>query len=166
MAYCKDCGFENHGGSLYCTECGASLLELGGAPAISDEFNLVRQPALVGQLTSQLADKTEIIIMIPSTGRFLRFPLNKVITVGRAVEELPDGPVLNLEVDGGKGWGVSRKHALIQIDNNNEHLILTDLDSTNGTLLNGYRLPPDLPYPLKSGDEIFFGNLLIHIFLK
>ena len=164
MLVCRDCGFDNLGGALYCTECGGSLLELGGAPAVSDELLLVRQPALVGQITNQLENKDEIIIMIPSSGRFLRFPLNSQISVGRA--ETGDGPVLNLESDGGKAWGVSRKHAVIQRDDTNDHLLLTDLNSTNGTVLNGYLLPSELPYPLKSGDEIQFGNLLIHIFLK
>jgi pSer/pThr/pTyr-binding forkhead associated (FHA) protein len=44
--------------------------------------------------------------------------------------------------------------------------MLIDLESTNGTLLNNYRLSPHEPYPLHSGDEIRFGDLLVHLFLN
>lgn len=35
---------------------------------------------------------------------------------------------------------------------------LTDLGSTNGTLLNGERLPPDEPHPLSPDDVVMIGS--------
>jgi pSer/pThr/pTyr-binding forkhead associated (FHA) protein len=73
-------------------------------------------------------------------------------------------PELDLTKDRGSDFGVSRLHASIQASNRG--VVLIDLGSTNGTLLNNYRLPPDLPYPLHNGDEIRFGRLLVHVFFE
>ena len=54
---------------------------------------------------------------------------------------------------------ISRHHAELRMTA--EGVLLRDLNSTNGTFLNQYRLPPELPYPIKNGDEIQFGNLLV-----
>ena len=43
-------------------------------------------------------------------------------------------------------------------------IVLTDLGSTNGTLLNTFPLPPDLPYSLRNGDRIHIGKLLIQVY--
>ena len=59
---------------------------------------------------------------------------------------------------------VSGLHA--EFDTRGTQLLVRDLGSTNGTLLNNYRLPPDLPYPLHNGDEIRFGRLLVHVFFE
>ena len=56
---------------------------------------------------------------------------------------------------------VSGEHAAIL---HLQHTYVEDLNSTNGTILNGYRLPPDQAYPLNTGDEVRFGDLLVHLF--
>lgn len=47
---------------------------------------------------------------------------------------------------------ISGNHALIYFDNG--HFMLMDLDSTNGTKLNGIKLAPKSPMTLKTGDRI------------
>ncbi len=166
MAHCKDCGFENLIGTLFCTECGESLLENGGGLAVSDDVSIVRTPQLIGQSVSDLLGKKNLIIMIPTSGRYLSFSVTQEIRIGRSDVDSADPPELNLEYDGGLSQGVSRRHALIKLDDKNENLVPIDLDSTNGTQLNNFPLPPELPYPVKSGDEVQFGNLLVHLFIK
>lgn len=51
---------------------------------------------------------------------------------------------------------ISRRHAMIQRMNN--EFILNDLDSRNGTFVNGQRLSPSSPHKLVSGDVIEFGT--------
>ena len=51
---------------------------------------------------------------------------------------------------------VSRRHAMIQVQNN--EFYLHDLNSHNGTFLNGERIAPNRPCELKSGDLIEFGS--------
>lgn len=52
---------------------------------------------------------------------------------------------------------VSRLHAHIARDEE-ERLYVRDLNSTNGTFLNGVRLQPNESAPLRVGDEVCFGN--------
>jgi pSer/pThr/pTyr-binding forkhead associated (FHA) protein len=53
---------------------------------------------------------------------------------------------------------VSRQHALLLGDDNGTLLI--DLDSTNGTLVNGVLARPDEPVRLMDGDMIRFGQVV------
>jgi serine/threonine protein kinase len=51
---------------------------------------------------------------------------------------------------------VSRRHAMVQSQNN--EFILQDLESRNGTFINGERLSPNQTHVLTSGDVIEFGS--------
>jgi DNA-binding winged helix-turn-helix (wHTH) protein len=51
---------------------------------------------------------------------------------------------------------VSRLHARLELDH--EQITLIDLNSTNGTYVNGERLPPGQPRRLRAGDKISFGQ--------
>src|SRR5688572_30548658 len=53
--------------------------------------------------------------------------------------------------------GVSRKHAILRHEDH--YLTIEDLESTNGTRLNGQRLVPGDKRLLRHGDEILLGGL-------
>lgn len=165
MIQCRECGQQELAGTMFCSVCGESLMELEGKQAVMDQSPTPAPPSLVGQSTDQADSWSEIIFMIPSGGRQIRVTPTKDIHVGRSDDGTP-GPDINLQADGGSDLGVSRSHAMIKFDEQGEGLVILDLNSTNGTYLNQYRLPPELPYPLNNGDEIQFGNLLVHVFLK
>lgn len=57
--------------------------------------------------------------------------------------------------------GVSRQHARLLIEAGD--VFLADMDSSNGTRLNGKTLKPNLPYRLRDADEMEFGQLRIVI---
>lgn len=50
---------------------------------------------------------------------------------------------------------ISRRHA--QIETDAAGCRITDVGSTNGTFVNGYRLPPETPFALKAGDVLGIG---------
>jgi pSer/pThr/pTyr-binding forkhead associated (FHA) protein len=52
---------------------------------------------------------------------------------------------------------VSRVHATLE--NSGGSYLLTDLNSTNATRINGKRLEPDKPTPINDGDKITFGKV-------
>ncbi len=52
--------------------------------------------------------------------------------------------------------GVSRRHALIHREEDGYYI--TDLNSTNGTRINGRRLLPNTPCRLSSGDIVRLGR--------
>jgi hypothetical protein len=58
--------------------------------------------------------------------------------------------------------GVSRMHAIIK--RTPTGFVLQDLGSSNGTWLNGVRLAPYIPSPLKSGDHFQLSQIDIEIF--
>jgi pSer/pThr/pTyr-binding forkhead associated (FHA) protein len=89
-------------------------------------------------------------------------PLAEVITVGR-VSEIPDDvhPDVDLSGYGGGDLGVSRKH--IKIKRKNILVYVTDLGSTNGTLLNGRKLIPNADRLLRNGDELQLGRLKLKV---
>jgi pSer/pThr/pTyr-binding forkhead associated (FHA) protein len=168
MAKCKECGSNEMDGTLFCNECGAYLLAANNQSTaqlpFSDSLNDPVPPALLGQDLAAVAEAERVMFVIPSSGRRLTQALNDEIRVGRADPAKGFVPELDLTEDKGAETGVSRLHASIQASNRG--VVLIDLGSTNGTLLNNYRLPPDLPYPLHNGDEIRFGRLLVHVFFE
>ena len=52
---------------------------------------------------------------------------------------------------------VSKSHAFLYVRPTPEDCYLIDTGSTNGTSVNGRRLPPNQEYQLADGDEISFG---------
>lgn len=74
------------------------------------------------------------------------------------------GPLsdIDLEMHGNaSGQGVSRKHALMRPTRRRLHII--DLDSTNGTRVNGMYVDPSQAKPLEDGDRITLGEYTIAI---
>jgi len=57
--------------------------------------------------------------------------------------------------------GVSRQH--IRIAGTGDDLYITDLDTANGTMLNGKRLQPSKRYRLATGDEMSLGTLKLKL---
>ena len=168
MTKCINCGNEQLSGAIYCGECGASLLEAENAPD-GTEHPFINapdnspEPVLIGQDVQPAEKADQITFVIPNSGRHISLSLDEPIRVGRADPTVSLYPEVDLTADGGAEFGVSRLHATI--NHSEEGVVIVDMSSTNGTLLNHYALPADLPYPLHSGDELRFGDLLVHIFL-
>jgi pSer/pThr/pTyr-binding forkhead associated (FHA) protein len=73
-------------------------------------------------------------------------------------------PDVDLNPHGGREKGVSRRHAMLRVDG--KQLLLMDLDSANGTKLNGETLSAHEPVRLLDGDEIRVGKLSIHVYFN
>ena len=75
--------------------------------------------------------------------------------LGRAADntlQLPDG-------------SISRYHAFLGVDEEGQ-VRLTDLGSTNGSFLNGRRLPENTPVRVQDGDRLQFGSDVIVKFIR
>ena len=77
-------------------------------------------------------------------------PITDTITIGRSTES---DIVLEAAT-------VSRQHAMLFPDDG--EMLLLDLESTNGTWLNGRLMPPDEPVRLANGDLIQLGEVVAH----
>lgn len=68
---------------------------------------------------------------------------------------------IDLTPYGAQELGVSRTHAAVTVRSAGVSII--DLNSTNGTYLNGFALRPHQPYKLRHGDEITLGKLTLQV---
>ena len=86
-------------------------------------------------------------------------PMKDLIMIGRAVESDSTANQINLDLTafGAYHFGVSRNHAQMTLKDG--YLYLEDLDSTNGTRINGFQLTANQKYRLRDGDEIEFARL-------
>jgi hypothetical protein len=100
-------------------------------------------------------------IQLQVCGQTLNLVLKDMIIAGRynaATEERPD---LDLEPFDALNKGVSRQHAAFVYE---DHIIkIMDMDSPNGTYLNGFRLTPYQSRVLRDGDEVRLGRLVMNV---
>lgn len=95
-------------------------------------------------------------------GRRMIVTVEPELILGRRKPDDPDDDVsIDLTRFGAGSLGVSRRHAQLVIEAGDVFLI--DLNSTNGTQLNGKALKPGQPYRLRDGDEMEFGQLRVVI---
>jgi pSer/pThr/pTyr-binding forkhead associated (FHA) protein len=170
MQVCSNCGHRNRPGVVFCDNCGASLI--GDSPLSTKNFNQ--------NANAQSGDSNEIIASAGSDifaqGTILRIEIEgaepillkpKPETVfGRRDPATGSMPDVDLTPFAGYRMGVSRKHALIRQGEGADRLDLWDLGSSNGTFLNGTRLNANRPYRLRDGDEIRFGQMVMHVYFQ
>ena len=167
--FCQACYVTN---TIFCDECGVYLL--GGEELATDPLETVEVRWQGETDDSQVRDMgltgtgpLTIHLRIAGKGdrvRELEVLLAKPIRLGRSDPTQDIYPEVDLTDDLGMEYGVSREHACIfRRDNGVE---VEDLGSTNGTLLNGERLDPYIPEPLKDGDQLQMGKLLVEVSFK
>ena len=166
MVKCPYCNTENIEGALVCEECGLSLWEdlQDEIPTrkLEDEANELSVKSGWGTATFQ--DRNQVIIHIRDTADpVIIFPGEEFL-LGRQDSASGISPNLDLTPYGALEKGVSRIHAALR--RGEEVLSIVDLDSANGTFLNGQRLAANLPRLLRDGDEIRLGKLIMHIYFK
>ncbi len=90
----------------------------------------------------------------PST---IGLDVRQSLVIGRADPDESQSPDLDLTPHSALDQGVSRQHAVLIPTS--EALYLVDLDSTNGTWINGDYLDPGQRYALNAGDRVELGLL-------
>jgi len=81
--------------------------------------------------------------------------------IGRSDARSTFIPDVDLVIYSALERGVSRRHATFV--RNQGSLYVIDLNSVNGTFINGNRLQADVPYPLHNGDSLKLGDLSLSI---
>lgn len=93
--------------------------------------------------------------------RTFAVPVKERMVIGRGgagEDEIPD---LDFSAFAAAALGMSRLHAAFTY--RDDELYLEDLNSTNGTRINGFTITPQRPYLLRNGDELEFGDFRMSI---
>jgi pSer/pThr/pTyr-binding forkhead associated (FHA) protein len=107
-----------------------------------------------------LAPPACLRLILPN-GHVFEVPTAREISIGRRSRPADPEVTVDLQEHGGLEGGVSRYHAMIVTVKG--LLYLRDLNSVNGTFLNGHRLMPIASYPVKDGDVITLGELSLKV---
>jgi pSer/pThr/pTyr-binding forkhead associated (FHA) protein len=160
MIRCPFCNAVYPENTLFCQECGSYL---AGTNEQGTDPLLGQTTAEVGQAAGDSAGFMTLTLAFDGGGR-VELPLSKEIILGRLDASRAVFPDIDLTNEQGIEMGVSRRHARIVRRGN--LVFVEDLSSLNGTFLNATRLAPELPYPLKEGDQVQLGKLILTIHLK
>lgn len=122
--------------------------ERGKTMAYMEHYGKIDTPKVSD--TPQVPDIPQTPLLCGQAGSFngqkLRVPMNKPISLGR---EASCQLVLASKQ-------VSRKHC--EVHATADGLVIRDLNSANGTKVNGTRIPPQQDVPLKCGDRVEIGS--------
>ncbi len=160
MIKCPFCNSVYPENTLFCEECGSYLAPSSGQATDPLEDAESSEGGAKGSGSESF--KT-LVLSIEGGGR-IELPLSKEVVIGRLDASHAVFPDVDLSNEQGAEKGVSRRHA--RISRRVDQVFLEDLNSLNGTFLNATRLVPELPYPLKGGDLVQLGKLILTVELK
>ena len=146
--FCPACKLGNDANAVTCRHCGASL-DLTTAKATSTE----KEVRVAGEYAS-LANGLAFYLAGSTTP--IAVSADHEFVLGRKTEGESE-PLVDLTDPDGFAMGVSRRHAMIR--SGDKGYVIIDLNSSNGTWLNGKILVPTRPYDLPTGGLIQLGRL-------
>jgi pSer/pThr/pTyr-binding forkhead associated (FHA) protein len=107
--------------------------------------------------TGVLAPPWRLLLQIGSENKTtLGVNVREPVVLGRS-DGTEDDADVDLNPYGAYQNGVSRRHATVSSDQG--ALYIEDLESTNGTRINGFQLTPNQKYRLRDGDEVELGRV-------
>ncbi|MDQ2996208.1 MAG: FHA domain-containing protein, partial [Chloroflexota bacterium] len=98
-------------------------------------------------------------LIVAASGVALPLPNAAQAIIGRGDPVSNFFPEIDLNPYGAIDNGVGRRHIRLFVQGG--QVLIEDLDSTNGTLLNSQKLTARQPQPLRDGDQISVGKLLL-----
>jgi hypothetical protein len=170
---CPVCGHPNVPGAVFCENCGAEMSATPAEQPVGESAAMpLETPAIEVEAPAPEPSPEPIpVAVVPltaipgslvvrSTNTSLPIPPGKqIVVIGREDPVSGIFPDIDLDPHGGLESGVGRQHARLVLQNG--QVFLEDLDSVNGTALNRQRLAPRQSSPVKDGDEIRLGKLVL-----
>lgn len=146
VKFCPACKLGNDANSIICGHCGQSLdLAFTGSGKFAKDGQIQYATPANGFAVYFLGNPTLIAVAA-----------DKQVVLGRKTEG-EKKPIVDLTHPNGYAMGVSRHHVIIRA--NDKGYAIMDLNSSNGTWLDGKILTPAEPYDLPSGATVQLGRL-------
>ncbi|MBN1935686.1 MAG: zinc ribbon domain-containing protein [Anaerolineae bacterium] len=153
---CPVCGASITPGQRFCGGCGATLAVPQAAVSAT-----VESPAA---LESMAEVEPEMVVVstgpyleVVTSGAHIPLVLQPELLVGRLDEVSGIEPEVDMTPHGGLDGGISRRHA--QLFYESGAWFVFDLDSTNGTCVDGQEIAPKTRVPIQDGAKIEFGEV-------
>jgi hypothetical protein len=160
MIKCPFCDSVYPENTLFCDECGSYL-----SPSSDQGTDPLQGQTVAEMERGEGVEVSFMTLMLDiESGGSIELPLSKEVVLGRLDASRAVFPDVDLTSEQGLEKGISRRHA--RISRRANQVFIEDLNSLNGTYLNANRLVPELPYPIKDGDQIQLGKLVLTVGLK
>ena len=101
----------------------------------------------------------QVRLVIGETGECVEVFVSRPIIIGRSDEDKQVD--VDLTHKGAYRLGLSRQH--MQLAPAGENIVATDLNSRNGSKINGQSMCPMQPYAIHSGDTLQLSGLDLHV---
>ena len=166
MITCPSCQHPEVEGALFCSECGAQLVNMQNLATQNFQMDesMPEFKDIEPIIATKLRDSDTISLQVLDGGQFLSLADRSEFTIGRVSEGQSVMPDIDLSPYNAYEHGVSRLHAVLK--KSKTQVSVMDLGSSNGTYLNGMRLTPEHEYPLQHGNIIAFGKLKIQFLIQ
>jgi len=168
MITCPKCQKREYVGTLFCSECGESLVSLEEGAVSTPLYKATGQvggkvvvPPPPPAFPSSI--KALVVLYLVAEQQFIPLADRESFTLGRINEGQMIIPDIDLSPYGAFEYGVSRLHVSIQLG---EPVTITDLGSVNGTRINGKKITSNVPRSLSHGDVLALGKLRIQILIR
>lgn len=166
---CPACGESISPKAIVCSHCGTLLRELGEdasktaimpRPPGTDKLGFEEESTSSG--TSRFAEGSVLYLSIERVNSpITRYVHHEPIILGRANTGALGRNDIDLNPYNAKERGVSRRHAQIYFADG--EIYLEDLESSNGTVVNGETAEVGKPIKLRDGDEIMLGRMMVWV---
>lgn len=163
VTICPECGRKNSPGTKICAYCGTVIGEVVEQVSTRKLDDTDYEEGRPQWGTARFNARMSLIISVRDSKDRFTFPFEDIseLVIGRSDPQTGAEPDINLEAYGAADKGVSRRHAMII--RRETALNIVDLDTPNGTFLNGQRLIPHQPRVLRDGDELRLGHLILRV---
>ncbi|MAS36884.1 MAG: hypothetical protein CL610_22970 [Anaerolineaceae bacterium] len=156
---CPHCGKSNIKGNFVCDKCG-NLLDI---PPVEKQTRMLAQTRNLDSLQADYFDQHSTLVLRlrhqEKSFQLTSVQLELGQVIGRNASRVDQKAQIDLTRYEGEVLGVSRCHARLCYDSQNKTVRVSDLDSANGTYINGQKLHPGEVRVLRHGDRLRIGKL-------
>jgi pSer/pThr/pTyr-binding forkhead associated (FHA) protein len=162
LIVCPACGHEMTGNPVVCENCNEPMpLPTGDTVILKGETAII--PTKKKRWSSaEVGEGQSIRVLIDQAVRTIRLPTDAHVTLGRADEDSEQKPDIDLTPHNALAGGVSRIHAALRLYDG--MVQVKDLNSTNGTVLNGQQVSAHEWRIVRDGDKLRLGSLTMTLF--